>query len=81
MARLHVARHVAGFVSPGLVASTTPLQCARVLRHGHDFYVQRQRLEESVCRWIFGTLLTARYSSSSETKYEKIWVVPRRLET
>ena len=24
-----------------------------------------------MCRWLFGTLLTARYSGSSETKYEE----------
>lgn len=33
--------------------------------------VPRQQLEEGVSRWLFGTLLTARYSGSSETKYEE----------
>lgn len=63
---------LAGFVSPGLVASTNAVANAYAFYvMGTTYGVQRQRLEEGVCRWLFGTLLTARYSTSSETKYEE----------
>lgn len=63
---------LAGFVGPGLVASTNAVTNAYAFYVlGHGASVQRQRLEEGVSRWLFGTLLTARYSTSSETKYEE----------
>ena len=63
---------LAGFVSPGLVASTNAVTNAYAFYVlGTTYGVPRQRLEEGVCRWLFGTLLTARYSTSSETKYEE----------
>ena len=63
---------LAGFVSPGLVASTNAITNAYAFYIlGTTYGVQRQELEEGVCRWLFGTLLTARYSTSSETKYEE----------
>lgn len=63
---------LAGFVSPGLVASTNAVTNAYAFYIlGAIYGVQRQRLEEGLCRWLFGTLLTARYSASSETKYEE----------
>lgn len=63
---------LAGFVSPGLVASTNAVANAYAFYVlGTTYGVQRQELEEGVCRWLFGTLLTARYSTSSETKYEE----------
>jgi hypothetical protein len=33
--------------------------------------VPKPRLDEGISRWLFATLLTARYSSSSETKFEE----------
>ena len=63
---------LAGFVSPGLVASTTAVANAYAFYVLDTTYgVQRHELELGVCRWLFGTLLTARYSTSSETKYEE----------
>lgn len=63
---------LAGFVSPGLVASSNAVANAYAFYVlGTTYGVQRQHLEEGVCRWLFGTLLTARYSGSSETKYEE----------
>jgi hypothetical protein len=62
----------AGFVSQGLLAS------ASAVVNAYAFYilgcraeVPKARLDEGISRWLFGTLLTARYSSSSETKFEE----------
>jgi hypothetical protein len=62
----------AGFVSPGLLASSN------AVANAYAFYilglraaVPKQRLDEGISRWLFGTLLTARYSASSETKFEE----------
>jgi hypothetical protein len=62
----------AGFVSPGLVASTNAVTNAYAFYIlGCRYGVQKQTLEEGISRWLFATLLSARYSSSSETKYEE----------
>jgi hypothetical protein len=62
----------AGFVSPGLVSSTN------AVTNAYAFYilgrrrgVAKQPLEEGISRWLFATLLTARYSTSSEATYEE----------
>jgi hypothetical protein len=62
----------AGFVSQGLLAS------ANAVVNAYGFYilglragVPKGRLDEGISRWLFGTLLTARYSGSSETKFEE----------
>ena len=62
----------AGFVSQGLLAS------ANAVVNAYAFYilglragVPKGRLDEGISRWLFGTLLTARYSGSSETKFEE----------
>jgi hypothetical protein len=61
-----------GFINQGLLASSAAVVNA------YAFYVlglraevPKQRLDEGISRWLFGTLLTARYSSSSETKFEE----------
>ncbi|MCC6337770.1 MAG: DUF262 domain-containing protein [Myxococcales bacterium] len=62
----------AGLVNQALVASNNAIV------NGYAFYVLGQRLavskpqlEEVISRWLFGTLLSARYSGSSETVFEK----------
>jgi hypothetical protein len=62
----------AGFVNQGLLAS------ANAVVNAYAFYnlgvragVPKRRLDEGISRWLFGTLLTARYSGSSETKFEE----------
>lgn len=77
--RLRVAH--AGFVSPKLVASTNAIVHAYALyvrgrRAGSD----RHSLDEAIARWIFGTLLTARYSAASESVFEQDLGRAARLE-
>jgi hypothetical protein len=62
----------AGFVNDALVASKNAIV------NGYAFYirgqgadVQKSRLDEMIARWVFGTLLTARYSGASETVFEQ----------
>lgn len=64
-------RH-AGFVNSSLIASKNAIVNA------YSFYVRGQKagvpksaLDELIARWVFGTLLTARYSGSSETVFEE----------
>ena len=61
----------AGFVNQGLVASRNALV------NGYAFYVRGRRegvpkdkLDEVIARWVFASLLSARYSRSSETTFE-----------
>lgn len=62
----------AGFVSQGLLASTNAVVNAYAFYIlGRRAEVPKQRLDEAISLWLFGTLLTARYSSSSETKFEE----------
>jgi hypothetical protein len=62
----------AGFVNQALVASKNAIV------NGYAFYicgrkagVPKSKLDEMIARWVFGTLLTARYSTSSETVFEQ----------
>jgi hypothetical protein len=62
----------AGFVNQGLIASTNAVVNAYAFYSlGRRAEVPKQRLDEGISRWLFGTLLTARYSASSETKFEE----------
>jgi hypothetical protein len=62
----------AGFVSEALVASKNAIV------NGYAFYIRGRRadvpkskLDQLIARWVFGTLLTARYSTASETVFEQ----------
>ena len=62
----------AGFVSPTLVASKNAIVNAYAFYiRGRKLGVQKSRLDEMIARWVFATLLTARYSASSETIFEQ----------
>jgi hypothetical protein len=62
----------AGFVSQGLVASSSAIINAYAFYViGQRLAVPKHRLDEAISRWLFGTLLTRRYSSSSETVFEE----------
>jgi hypothetical protein len=62
----------AGFVSPALVASKNAIVNAYVFYiRGRKAGVSKNKLDEIIGRWVFGTLLTARYSGSSETTFEQ----------
>ena len=61
-----------GFVSPALVASKNAIVNAYAFYiRGRKVCVQKSRLDEMISRWVFATLLTARYSASSETIFEQ----------
>jgi hypothetical protein len=71
----------AGFVNQDLVASKNAIV------NGYAFYirgrkagVQKNKLDDMIARWVFGTLLTARYSTSSETIFEQDLARVGRLE-
>ncbi len=62
----------AGFVSQALVASKNAIV------NGYAFYIRgrkagvpKNKIDEMIARWVFGTLLTARYSGASETIFEQ----------
>jgi len=62
----------AGFVHPALIASKNAIV------NGYAFYIRgrgigvpKADLDELISRWVFATLLTARYSGSSETMFEQ----------
>jgi hypothetical protein len=62
----------AGFVNQALVASKNAIV------NGYAFYIRgrtagvpKSKLDEMIARWVFGTLLTARYSTASETIFEQ----------
>jgi hypothetical protein len=62
----------AGFVTEALVASKNAIV------NGYAFYIRgrkagvpKSKLDELIARWVFGTLLTARYSTASETVFEQ----------
>jgi hypothetical protein len=62
----------AGFVSQSLVASKNAVVNAYAFYiRGRKAGVPKSKLDELIARWIFGTLLTARYSRSSETIFEQ----------
>jgi hypothetical protein len=61
-----------GFVTQALVSSKNAVV------NGYAFYIQgrkadvpKSKLDETIARWVFGSLLTARYSGSSETIFEQ----------
>lgn len=62
----------AGFVSQALIASKNAIVNAYAFYiRGRKAGVPKNKLDELVARWVFGTLLTARYSGSSETIFEQ----------
>lgn len=62
----------AGFVSQALVASKNAIVNAYTFYiRGRKACVLKSKLDEMIARWVFGTLLTARYSGSSETVFEQ----------
>lgn len=62
----------AGFVSQALIASKNAIVNAYAFYiRGRKAGVPKSNLDEMIARWIFGTLLTARYSGSSETIFEQ----------
>lgn len=62
----------AGFVSQALVASKNAIVNAYAFYiRGQKAGVRKSKLDEMIARWVFGTLLTARYSVSSETLFEE----------
>jgi hypothetical protein len=74
-------RH-AGFVNSSLVSSQN------AIINGFAFYVRGRRLgvpketlDKVIARWVFGSLLTARYSTSSETVFEQDLAKVARAES
>jgi hypothetical protein len=62
----------AGFVSPSLIASKNAIVNAYAFYiRGRKAGVPKPKLDAVTSRWIFGSLLTARYSGSSETAFEQ----------
>lgn len=62
----------AGFVSQTLVASKNAIVNAYAFYiRGRKAGVPKGKLDEMIARWLFGSLLTARYSGSSETMFEQ----------
>lgn len=71
----------AGFVSQGLVASKNAIVNAYTFYiRGRKAGVPKSKLDEMIARWVFGSLLTARYSGSSETVFEEDLARVARLE-
>ncbi len=61
----------AGFVTPALIPSKNAVVNAYAFYvRGSTAGVPKPRLDGVMTRWIFGTLLTARYSTSSESAFE-----------
>ena len=62
----------AGFVAPGLIASKNAIVNAYAFYiRGRKTGVPKSKLDELIARWVFGSLLTARYSTASETVFEQ----------
>ncbi len=62
----------AGFVNQGLIASKNAVVNAYAFYiRGRRVGVPKNKLDEVIARWVFATLLTARYSGSSETVFEQ----------
>jgi hypothetical protein len=62
----------AGFVSQALIASKNAIVNAYAFYiRGRKAGVPKNKLDALIARWVFGTLLTARYSGSSETIFEQ----------
>jgi hypothetical protein len=62
----------AGFVNEGLIASKNAIVNAYAFYiRGRNMSVPKSDLDGMIARWIFGSLLTARYSGASETAFEQ----------
>lgn len=62
----------AGFVHPALIPSKNAIVNAYAFYiRGRRAGVPKGRLDELISRWVFASLLTARYSSASETAFEQ----------
>ena len=62
----------AGFVSQSLIASKNAIVNAYAFYiRGRKAAVPKPTLDAAISRWVFGSLLTARYSGSSETAFEQ----------
>lgn len=62
----------AGFVNQNLVASKNAIVNAYTFYvRGRNAGVPKSKLDDVIARWVFGSLLTARYSGSSETVFEQ----------
>ena len=62
----------AGFVTEGLVASKNAIVNAYAFYiRGRKAAVSKRELDAVISRWVFVSLLTARYSGSSETAFEQ----------
>jgi hypothetical protein len=62
----------AGFVSPSLVASKNAIVNAYTFYiRGRKAAVPKPNLDAVISRWVFSSLLTARYSGASETAFEE----------
>ncbi len=62
----------AGFINQALIASKNAIVNAYTFYiRGRNASVPKSKLDEMIARWVFGTLLTARYSGSSETVFEQ----------
>jgi hypothetical protein len=71
----------AGFVNPSLLASKNAIVNAYAFYiRGRRVGVPKRDLDGVISRWIFGSLLTARYSTSSETIFEQDLARIARLE-
>ena len=71
----------AGFVSQTLVASKNAIVNAYAFYiRGRKAGVPKTKLDEMIARWVFGSLLTARYSGSSETIFEQDLARVARLQ-
>jgi hypothetical protein len=72
----------AGFVNPALIGSKNAIVNAYAFYvRGRKAGVPKNKLDELTARWVFGTLLTARYSGSSETIFEQDLARLSRLES
>jgi hypothetical protein len=62
----------AGFVASSLIGSRNAIVNAYAFYIlGQRAQVERRKLDELISRWVFATLLTARYSGQSETIFEQ----------
>ncbi len=62
----------AGFVSPSLIASKNAIVNAYAFYIcGRKAAVPKPKLDGVISRWVFASLLTARYSGASETAFEE----------
>lgn len=62
----------AGFVNPALIGSKNAIVNAYAFYiRGRKASVPKNTLDELLARWVYGTLLSARYSGSSESIFEQ----------